>query len=117
MMRVALTGGIASGKTTVSDTFAALGVPIADADVLSRQAVQIDSPGLTQIAQRFGSGILQTDGSLDRAKLRRIIFEDEEARSDLEAIVQMPRLFGRGPWPPDARVRSSLSIEVTQPLW
>lgn len=87
MMRVALTGGIASGKTTVSDTFSELGVPVADADVLSRQAVQINSPGLKLIADRFGSTILQADGTLDRAKLRSIIFDDEKARSDLEAIV------------------------------
>lgn len=87
MMRVALTGGIASGKTTVSDTFSALGVPVADADVLARQAVQIESPGLEKITKRFGSSILQTDGSLDRAKLRGIIFEDKKSRSDLEAIV------------------------------
>ena len=86
-MRVALTGGIASGKTTVSDTFSALGVPVVDADVLSRQAVQANSPGLRQITERFGTFILQTDGTLDRAKLRNIIFEDKKARSDLEAIV------------------------------
>ncbi len=87
MMRVALTGGIASGKTTISDTFSALGVPVVDADVLSRQAVQANSPGLRQITKRFGTSILQTDGTLDRAKLRNIIFEDKKARSDLEAIV------------------------------
>jgi len=87
MMRVALTGGIASGKTTVSDKFAELGIPVADADVLSRQAVQIGSPGLAQVTERFGSDILQTDGSLDRATLRTIVFEDEQARLDLEAIV------------------------------
>lgn len=87
MMRVALTGGIASGKTTVSDTFSALGVPIADADVLAREAVHIGSPGLQQISNRFGATILLADGSLDRAALRNIIFEDKKARSDLESIV------------------------------
>ena len=87
MMRVALTGGIASGKTTVSDIFAARGVPVADADLLSRQAVEIDSPGLRKITDRFGLHILQQDGSLDRAKLRNIVFQDASARTDLEAIV------------------------------
>ena len=87
MMRVALTGGIASGKTTVSDAFSAMGVPVADADLLSRQAVEINSPGLEQIVSRFGNTILQVNGSLDRAKLRSIVFEDATARSDLEAIV------------------------------
>ena len=87
MLRVALTGGIASGKTTVSDAFSALGVPIADADILARQAVAIDSPGLRQVIDRFGVKILQTDGSLDRARLREIIFSDSSARADLESIV------------------------------
>ena len=87
MIRVALTGGIASGKTTVSDRFSTLGVPVVDADVLSRKAVEANSPGLQQIAERFGTSILQADGTLNRAKLRSIIFEDEKARSDLEAIV------------------------------
>lgn len=87
MMRVALTGGIASGKTTVSDTFASLGVPIADADILARVAVEVGSSGLEQITSRFGNSILQADGSLDRAKLRTVIFNDADARRDLEAIV------------------------------
>lgn len=87
MIRVALTGGIASGKTTVSDRFSTLGVPVVDADLLSRKAVEANSPGLQQIAERFGTSILQADGTLDRAKLRSIIFEDEKARADLEAIV------------------------------
>lgn len=87
MLRVALTGGIASGKTTVSNAFSALGVPIADADILARQAVAIDSPGLRQVTERFGVGILQADGSLNRAKLREIIFSDNNARADLESIV------------------------------
>lgn len=87
MMRVALTGGIASGKTTVSDTFANLGVPIADADLLARVAVEVGSHGLEQITGRFGNSILQADGSLDRAKLRSVIFNDADARRDLEAIV------------------------------
>ena len=87
MMRVALTGGIASGKTTVSDTFASLGVPIADADLLARVAVEVGSPGLEHITRRFGDAILQADGSLDRSKLRTVIFNDADARRDLEAIV------------------------------
>lgn len=87
MLKVALTGGIASGKTTVSDSFAALGVPVVDADLLARTAVEKGSPGLQQITARFGQQILQADGSLDRANLRSIIFNDAKARADLEAIV------------------------------
>jgi dephospho-CoA kinase len=87
MLRVALTGGIASGKTTVSNAFLALGVPVVDADILARQAVAIDSLGLRKVTDRFGLEILQNDGSLDRAKLREIIFSDSSARADLESIV------------------------------
>lgn len=87
MLRVALSGGIASGKTAVSDTFATLGVPVVDADILSRKAVEPGSCGLAQITARFGAGILQSDGNLDRSALRQIIFNDKNARADLEAIV------------------------------
>jgi len=87
MLRVALTGGIASGKTTVSDIFSARGIPVADADLLSRQAVAANSAGLQKITDRFGLDVLQQNGSLDRAKLRKIVFEDASARTDLEKIV------------------------------
>ena len=91
MLRVALSGGIASGKTTVSDTFKALGVPIADADILSRKAVEPGSEGLAAVVNRFGESILQTDGSLDRKKLRQIVFSEPSARADLERIIH-PRV-------------------------
>ena len=66
MLRVALTGGIASGKTAVSDAFAKLGVPIIDADVASRAVVEPDSEGLQQLVKRFGEDILTADGALER---------------------------------------------------
>ena len=87
MLTVALSGGIASGKTAVSDLFHSLGVPVIDADLLSREAVAPDTPGLTAIRQRFGDNVIAADESLDRAALREIVFSDDKARSDLESIV------------------------------
>lgn len=77
---VALSGGIASGKTTVTNLFSQLGVPIIDADIIARQVVKKGTPALQHIAQHFGKQILLPDGELDRAKLRNIIFNDESAR-------------------------------------
>ncbi len=87
MLKIALTGGIASGKTTVSDMFADRGVPIIDADLLAREAVQKGSTGLAQVVARFGQQITDEQGNLDRAALRAIVFNDEATRSDLEAII------------------------------
>jgi len=86
-LRIGLTGGIASGKSTVSKFFADLGVPVIDADEVSRLVVQPGSAGLARIEHRFGSGVLDGDGSLNRRALRALIFEDSAARRDLEAIL------------------------------
>jgi dephospho-CoA kinase len=86
MFRVGLTGGIASGKSTVSQLFSALGVPIIDSDAIARDVVAPGTPALAAIAERFGAGVLRSDGSLDRAALRRQVFEDEAARRALEGI-------------------------------
>jgi len=85
--RVALTGGIASGKTTVADLFAAHGVPLVDTDVIAREVVEPGQPTLAAVAQAFGSGLLDPDGRLDRRRLREIIFNDTSARARLEAIL------------------------------
>ncbi len=87
MLTVALTGGIASGKTAVSNAFSDLGVPVVDADVLSRQAVEPESPGLKAITKRFGQSVIDSDESLNRKALRQIVFNDAQSRKDLEAIV------------------------------
>lgn len=87
MLRVALTGGIATGKSYVARRMREAGVPVVDADVLAREAVAPGTPGLTAITERFGAGILGPDGSLDRARLAGIVFADAGARRDLEAIV------------------------------
>lgn len=85
-MRVGLTGGIGSGKSIVSSLLADHGAFIIDYDVLAREAVAVGMPALDAIVDRFGSGVLHADGSLDRPKLGTIVFGDEQARRDLEAI-------------------------------
>lgn len=84
---VAITGGIASGKTAVSDRFAALGVPVVDTDVIAREVVAPGQPLLRDIADRFGQSLIQPDGSLDRRALRERIFSDAGARGDLESLL------------------------------
>ena len=86
-LRIGLTGGIASGKSTVTQRFAELGVPVIDADVASRNVVEPGKPGLAQVVQRFGGGILDADGRLDRRALRNLIFEDSSLRQALDAIL------------------------------
>lgn len=84
---VALTGGIGSGKSTVANAFAALGVPLVDADVIAREVVEPGSPALRAIAQRFGPAVLNADGSLDRAALRARIFSDPEEKAWLNGLL------------------------------
>lgn len=84
--RIALTGGIASGKSVVADMLSERGAVIIDADVLAREVVEPGTPGLAAIVRRFGQGVLTADGSLDRAALGAIVFADADARADLEAI-------------------------------
>ncbi|MGK7295800.1 MAG: dephospho-CoA kinase [Candidatus Wenzhouxiangella sp. M2_3B_020] len=89
-MVVALTGGIASGKTAVSDRFAELGAPVIDTDVIARAVVEPGSEGLAEIEREFGREVLDGE-SLDRAALRRRIFDDSGARNRLERILH-PRI-------------------------
>jgi dephospho-CoA kinase len=84
--RVGLTGGIASGKTTVANLFAALGVTLVDTDLIAREVVAPGSPLLPQIAAHFGDNILAADGSLDRRALRARIFADPNERRWLEEL-------------------------------
>lgn len=84
---VALTGGIGSGKSTVSDAFARLGVPVVDADVIARKVVEPGTEALAQISARFGSSILHADKSLNRKRLREIIFNQPEEKSYLNAML------------------------------
>ena len=87
MLRVGLTGGIASGKTAVSDALAARGAVIIDAALLAREVGAPGTPGLAAVVERFGAEVLTGDGVLDRAALGTVVFADPTARRDLEAII------------------------------
>ncbi|HSQ13128.1 MAG TPA: dephospho-CoA kinase [Candidatus Deferrimicrobium sp.] len=91
MKLVGLTGGIASGKSTVAKILTKLGAAIVDADVLSREVVAPGHEGWKEIVGNFGSEVLQTDQTLDRQKLRTLIFNNPDARKQLEAIIH-PRV-------------------------
>lgn len=95
-MQIGLTGGIASGKSTAAARLAELGAVVIDADVLAREAVAPGSEGLEAVVAAFGSAVLASDGSLDRAALGRLVFADASARARLEAIIH--------PWVADRRV-------------
>ena len=94
MVRAALTGGIATGKSFCLAVFKELGAAIVDADVLARDAVAPGTPGLERVRERFGESILRPDGTLDRPALGRIVFGDRAARADLEAIIH-PEVYRR----------------------
>lgn len=84
--RIALTGGIGAGKSTVADRLRLLGAVIIDSDALAREVVAPGSSGLARVAERFGARVLQPDGSLDRAALASMVFGDPTALADLNAI-------------------------------
>ncbi|WP_434950147.1 dephospho-CoA kinase [Shewanella sp. HL-SH4] len=84
---VGLTGGIGSGKTTVANLFADLGITLVDADIVARQVVEPNSSGLQQIIQHFGADLCLADGSLNRSKLRDIIFNQPEQRDWLNNLL------------------------------
>jgi dephospho-CoA kinase len=90
-LRIGLTGGIASGKSTVADMFADLGVPVIDTDVIARDVVRPGQPALQEIREAFGDDVVTADGTLDRATMRAIVFGDDAARRRLEAILH-PRI-------------------------
>lgn len=93
-MIVGLTGGIASGKSTVARAFAALGVPWVDADDVAREVVEPGEPALAEIAERHGTKVLNDDGSLNRRALREIVFNDPDERRWLESVTH-PRIRTR----------------------
>lgn len=89
--RVGLTGGIASGKSTVADMFAGLGVVVIDTDRIAREVVEPGQPALQEVRHEFGDTVINDQGGLDRAEMRRIVFSDPDARRRLEAILH-PRI-------------------------
>jgi len=90
-LRIGLTGGIASGKSTVAAMFAELGVPVIDTDVIARQVVEPGEPALREISDAFGPAVIAADGSLNRPAMRALVFADAAARQRLEAILH-PRI-------------------------
>jgi len=86
MLMVGLTGGIGAGKSTVAGMLAARGAVVVDADAIAREVVEPGTPALAKLAERFGPGILQADGSLDRPALAAVAFVDDDTRKELEAI-------------------------------
>ena len=90
-LRIGLTGGIASGKSTVADLFAEHDVPIIDTDVIARQLVQPGMPALDEIRTAFGDDVFDSQGQLDRACMREVVFSDASRREQLESILH-PRI-------------------------
>lgn len=90
MLRVALTGGIGTGKSYVCRLLRDLSVPTVEADQLARAAVQPDQPAFAGLRARFGTAVIAADGTLDRARLGRLVFADPTARAALEALVHPP---------------------------
>lgn len=89
-LRIGLTGGIASGKSTAAARFARLGVTVVDADLVARAVVAPGRPALAAVVARFGPQVLGVEGALDRRALRDVVFADVRARRDLEAILHPP---------------------------
>ncbi len=106
-----MTGGIASGKSLVADELARLGAVIIDADLLAREVVEPGTDGLAALRERFGDGILQPDGSLDRTALANIIFADPEARSAVNAIIH-PRVRAQARKLEDAAPAGAVVVHV-----
>src|ERR1700722_9337704 len=86
-LRIGLTGGIASGKSTVAQRFVELGIPVIDADQSSRFVVAPGQPGLAELTKRFGPDILTADGEVNRRIMRNLVFADPQVRRDVEAIL------------------------------
>lgn len=87
MLKIGLTGGIGSGKSTVCRLFSELGVPIIDADIIARQLVEPNSPALEKLVAQFGKQILNTDSTLNRAYLRDLVFSDKNKKAQLDQIM------------------------------
>lgn len=87
MRKIALTGGMATGKTYVAARLKEAGVPMVDADVLAREVVAPGTPGLAAVRRRFGPDAVRRDGTMDRVRVGQIVFKDKRARLDLEAII------------------------------
>ena len=90
-LRIGLTGGIASGKSTIASFFADLGVPVIDTDVIAREVVAKGAPALDEIRTEFGDEVFDVDGMLDRKRMRNLVFSDDSKRRQLEGVLH-PRI-------------------------
>jgi dephospho-CoA kinase len=116
MLKIGLTGNIASGKSTVAEVWRSLGANVVDADELARRAVDPGTPAFSAIAAEWGEEVVEPDGGLDRAALRRIVFADPAARERLEAIVH-PAVAGlREALYREAEARGDAAIVADIPL-
>jgi dephospho-CoA kinase len=116
VLRIGLTGGIGSGKSTVSALLAARGAVVVDADLIAREVVEPGTPGLARVVEAFGDRVLAADGSLDRAALAAVVFADPDARQRLDGIVH-PLVRARAAGlaaaaPPDAVVVHDVPLLV-----
>ncbi len=116
MLSVALTGNVASGKSTVAQQWAAAGVPVISADDLSRRAVEPGTPGLHAVVQAFGEQLLKADGTLDRAALGDLVFSDEGARARLESILHPIIWRLRDLWLEERRAEGATLVVSEIPL-
>ena len=112
MMKVGLTGSIAVGKSYVCDVLRELGCHVLDADLTSREVVKPSTKGLTQLVVAFGKDVLLADGSLDRKRLGDIVFDDEEKRHTLNAIVHPLVIESQNNWIRDVEKQDSNGIAV-----
>lgn len=116
MFTVGLTGNVGSGKSTVARLWEEVGVPVIYADALAREAVEPGSPGLRQVIEAFGDGVLAADGSLDRAGVRDVVFDDLIARRRLEAIVHPVVRSLRDRWLAERRTEGAPLVVSEIPL-
>jgi dephospho-CoA kinase len=116
MKKVALTGGIATGKSYVLERFRNLGVAIIDADRLAREVVRRGTPGSAAVVRRFGAEYLGPDGDIDRRRLANLVFGDPDARRDLEAIVHPLVYEGIASWFAAAAARGEALAVADIPL-
>jgi dephospho-CoA kinase len=113
-MRVGLTGGIGAGKSLVSVLLAERGAVVIDYDLLAREVVEVGTPALAAIVERFGPGVLRPDGTLDRPGLGAVVFGDDDARRDLEAITHPA--IGTLAWERDAAAPEGAVVVHDHPL-
>ena len=116
MLKVGLTGNIAAGKSTVAEVWRSLGATVVDADELSRRAVDPGTPAFSAIAAEWGEQVVEPDGGLDRAALRRIVFADPAARERLEQIVHPAVAELREELYREAEARGEAAIVADIPL-